>query len=116
MPEIDGTSILTEPILEPANGAIDDRFRRLVMRWKQDTEFSSSVTEMSMHPAYQQIIGMGPPVLPLLFRELATSPDHWFWALAVITGTDPVRAASRGNLDEMTAAWLAWGREHGHVT
>jgi len=67
-----------------------------------------------MHPAYQQIIGMGNPVVPLLLSELETTPDHWFWALNAITGADPVPEADRGIMEKMTKAWLKWGAEHGY--
>lgn len=89
------------------------RFRQLAERWKRDTEFCSSLTEMAVHPAYQQIIGMGRTAIPLLLEELRHQPDHWFWALSAITGVDPVPPSARGNVPLMTNAWLQWGREHG---
>lgn len=70
---------------------------------------------MAMHPAYQQIIGMGPVAIPLLLRELQKSPDHWFWALKAITDVDPVPASERGRQKQMAAAWLRWGKEHGYL-
>ncbi len=68
---------------------------------------------MAMHPAYQQIIGMGDAALPFIFQELRRDPDHWFWALKAITGEDPVAASDRGQLDKMTTAWLDWAGRHG---
>ena len=76
--------------------------------------FTSFVTDMVLHPAYQQIIGLGPRAVPLLLCELAREPDHWFWALKAITGEDPVPPCSRGKLGEMTRAWLAWGKTQGY--
>jgi hypothetical protein len=35
-------------------------------------------------------------------------------ALHAITGANPVPPASRGNLQEMADAWLAWGLEKGY--
>ncbi|HLQ46577.1 MAG TPA: hypothetical protein VK137_17670, partial [Planctomycetaceae bacterium] len=32
-------------------------FARLTQEWRTATEFSSSLTEMSAHPAYQRIVG-----------------------------------------------------------
>lgn len=66
-----------------------------------------------MHPAYQRIIGMGPAALPLILREMERRPDHWFWALQAITGTDPVTVGARGNMRGMAAAWVAWGKDNG---
>lgn len=67
-----------------------------------------------MHSAYQQIIGLGPAVVPLLLAELDREPDHWFWALKAITGADPLPPDGRGRVGEMTQAWLRWGREQGY--
>ena len=67
-----------------------------------------------MHPAYQEIIGMGKGVISLLLAELRREPDDWFWALHALTGATPVPPTSRGNLREMTEAWLQWGLEKGY--
>ena len=63
-----------------------------------------------MHPAYQEIIGMGWEVVSTLLRELESEPDHWFWALSAITGEDPVANGDRGDILEMAQSWLEWGR------
>jgi hypothetical protein len=95
--------------------ALEARFRALVDRWKAERGHTSSVQEMAMHPAYQQIIGLGEPVLPLLLREMQQNPSHWTWALRSITGENPVPPESRGKVDEMAAAWTKWGRERGYL-
>ena len=93
----------------------EQEFLRLVQQWRAETEFSSSLTEMAAHPAYQRIIGMGRLALPMIFRELAAEPDHWFWALKAITGGDPVPPAHRGNIEMMADDWLTWGKSRGYV-
>ena len=70
---------------------------------------------MAMHPDYQQIIGMGAAVLPILLRELQREPDHWFWALRSIAGMNPVPEADQGDVAKMAADWIVWGRERGIV-
>ena len=92
-----------------------ERFARLAAQWRSETAMLSSVTEMAMHPAYQAIIGLGPEVVPLLIRDLAGQPSHWFWALKAITGIDPVAPADRGNVKKMIDAWLEWGTEQGYL-
>src|SRR3972149_3726067 len=47
------------------------RFQELVSTWKRETSLTTSVLEMAMHPAYQQIIGMGPIDVPLILNQLA---------------------------------------------
>jgi hypothetical protein len=70
---------------------------------------------MVAHPAYQAIITLGPPVIPLLLQDLQREPAHWFEALKAITGEDPVAPADWGRIPAMTAAWLSWGRARGLI-
>ena len=89
-------------------------FEMLKEEWINGRQRGSDLLEMVMHPAYQRIIGMGPSAVPLILRELKRKPDHWFWALHAITGSNPVPKESQGNLREMAAAWLDWGQKRGH--
>ena len=82
---------------------------------ERQQEFARLTQEWRTHPASQRIVGMGCLALPMIFRELASEPDHWFWALKAITGCDPVPPSHRGNIDWMAADWLAWGRSRGYV-
>src|ERR1700730_3709463 len=92
----------------------EQRFLDLVALWKRERGPYSSSARLAEHPAYQQIIAMGPEVIPLLLRELEREPDHWFRALHGLTGADPVPPESRGKVREMAEAWLSWGREQGY--
>ncbi|MBW4601031.1 MAG: hypothetical protein KME29_15905 [Calothrix sp. FI2-JRJ7] len=38
---------------------LEANFTKLVNQWRQETRGMSSTDEMSMHPTYQNIIGMG---------------------------------------------------------
>ena len=93
----------------------NDSFNRelldLADRWTRETAALSSITEKATHPAYQQIIGIGPRAVPFLLRQLRDGGGHWFWALKSITRQDPVPADARGNMHAMTKAWLDWGRK-----
>ena len=88
------------------------RFERLADQWVEETQFISSSTALILNGAYQQIIGMGEAVLPLIFKRLETQGGHWFWALKHITGEDPLSPDDAGNYAKMREAWLTWGREH----
>lgn len=91
------------------------RFATLAARWHDETAVLSSVSQMAMHPAYQEVIGMGQTAVPLILRELQKKPDHWFWALRAITGEDPIGLEERGKVRAMAAAWIQWGTGHGHL-
>jgi hypothetical protein len=101
------------PPSEPTE-SVEDRFRRLAAVWRAETAYVSSSSEIVAHPAFQEIVGMGPAVIPLLLRELASRTGHWPRALRRITGTDPVPPADRGDIDKAAEAWLRWGKEHGY--
>lgn len=98
---------------DPGHGRIRDRFERLALAWEQEAKLMASPVEMAMLPAYQEIVGMGPAAVPLILKRLESNPDHWFWALRAITGTNPVRPEDAGTVDAMARAWIEWGREQG---
>ncbi len=91
------------------------KFLELKSRWEAETAILSSITSIAMHPAYQQIIGMGLNAIPLILEEMKEKPGHWFWALKSITGKDPVLPEQRGRIKEMTKAWLNWGKEQDYI-
>jgi hypothetical protein len=93
---------------------LEAEFNSLAEEWRAETGMLSLVTQKSMHPAYQKIIGMGQPVVPLILRDLEQKPDHWFWALRAITGDNPVKSEQRGRMKMMAQAWIEWGKEHGY--
>jgi hypothetical protein len=94
--------------------SLRQRFDELVACWKRERGPHSSSARLTSHPAYQEIIKLGPAVVPLLLQELERAPDHWFRALHLLTGADPVREASQGKVREMADTWLRWGRANGY--
>ena len=92
------------------------KFYRLKSQWEAETAFLPSISDIAMHPAYQQIIGLGSVAVPLILQEMKKEPGHWFWALKSITGEDPVPPGHRGRINAMTEDWLLWGKEHGYIS
>lgn len=92
-----------------------EKFRRLADRWSDETQLVSSLTEIVLHPAYQQVIGMGEAAVPLILNELQDDPAPWFWALQSITGENPVPEDDAGQFRKMADAWLRWGRIRGYL-
>ena len=88
-------------------------FRQLADEWYEATAGLSFIQKKIAHPAYYQIIGLGPEVVPLLLRELRTSRSHWFWALHSITRENPVRPGA--DLDQSIEDWLTWGKTRGLI-
>src|SRR5438067_219811 len=98
----------------PTTETLEQRVRQLLQRWRAETAYLSSSTRITAHPAYQELIALGPPVLPFLLRDLEQSEDgHLSLALATITGARPVSPEDRGQIRKVAAAWLGWARENG---
>lgn len=116
---LDNISTNWRKIIEPEAFAkkteLEKTFYQLVDQWKTETRGISSTEKLSMHSAYQQIIGMGSEVIPMLLRELEKNSGRWFWALKSITREDPVLPEQRGKTKEMIEAWLNWGRKKGYI-
>ena len=99
----------------PAAETIEQRVVRLLGRWRAETAYQSSSTQISGHPAYQELIALGTAALPFLFRDLEQTGDgHLSKALTAITGAHPVPAEDRGKIRNVAEAWLRWARENGH--
>lgn len=91
-------------------------FDEMASQWKRETRHLSSINAIAMHPDYQRIISFGPEALPFICRSLKKKPDHWFWALAAITGENPVREEDAGDIDKMMKAWLELAYERGWIS
>ena len=93
---------------------MEGRFRELLARWRRETRHLSSVNAICTHEAYQQIIGLGTPALPLILNELERRPGQWFWALRAITGVAP-KGVKAGDVRAMARYWTNWGRANGYL-
>jgi GAF domain-containing protein len=95
---------------------IKSKFNNLATTWKDETRTFPILLDRFIHPTYQNIIGLGKEVVPLLIEELMSDkPDYWFWALEAIVGDTPVRSEQDGRIQEMINAWVKWGKDHGYV-
>ena len=104
----------TVPAKRTPAESVEEKFRRLAAVWTSETAYVSSTSDLVAHPAFQEIVGMGPAVIPLLLRELEKGAGHWHRALRRVAGVDPVAPADRGNLPKSAEAWLRWGKEQGY--
>jgi hypothetical protein len=95
-------------------GSVAEQFRHLAATWHRETDLLSSVSAASSHPAYQEIIGLGSAVVPLLLRDMEHHETHWFSALRQLTNADPVPASEAGHIPKMVYAWLRWAKDQGY--
>ncbi len=105
--------LIENPAQAGADKRLEDEFNRLAAVWYQETGMLSMVHKMTMHPAYQRIIGMGEKALPYIFRELRKGKSHWLWALCAITGEDAAKSGE--NVKQAAASWMNWGEKHGYL-
>ena len=98
----------------PPKETVEARFRRLALDWERAAGHLSSMTAASENPAYQEIISLGPDVVPFLLRDLEDNETHWFIALRKITGANPIPQTAAGNIPKMVAAWLCWAKDNGY--
>lgn len=94
---------------------LDERFRELAAEWQSETAGLSSPRAIAGHPAYLEIIALGRPALPLIFRELKHHGGCWYPALRALTGANPVPDSAGGDRAGKDAAWLRWGQENGYA-
>ena len=101
-----------EAAVEPADR---ERFQRLADQWENETVLLSTSDQATEHPAYQSIVSMGEPAVPLILERMHSQGGHWFHALHDITHADPVKPDDRGNVEAMQASWQEWGERNGYA-
>ncbi len=92
--------------------ALRGKFEQLAQQWVSDTMFCSSSHDIVMHWAYQQVIGLGRKVVPLIYERMVVGDLHWTWALSAILGENP--AANIYSPRAATDVWIAWIDDHNH--
>jgi len=88
------------------------RFRILAEKWKEQSRFFSFAQDRFRSEVYEEILKMGPDVLPFIVRDLEQSPGWWFHALKTLSGENPVPKEHQGNIHLMTQDWLQWAKRH----
>jgi len=92
----------------------EERFEILAARWLEETRYLSNLSVIVDHPAYQEIISMGQPAVPLMLKRLKNSHEHWFYALFTITGEDHAKGIY--TVKEAAEAWVKWGLQEGLIS
>lgn len=87
-------------------------FLALKDRWKEETVFVSSATDLISNSAYREIISLGKVAVPWIIRELRKKNDHWFYALEKITGENPIEKKNIGLVEKMSENWISWAEKN----
>ena len=104
---------VSEDVRETADTQVE--FDRLAAEWKRETAHMSSPSEIAVHRAYLEIIGMGKATIPMILRDLRKTRSQWFLALSSIAREVPIRQSDRGDIEAMTRAWLRWGKQRQYI-
>jgi len=98
---------------------IKERFDELKIMWLEETKNYSRITHIIGHPCYEDIIDMGPAVLPFIIEELRdglkSNPPiihNWFFALQKLTNDNPIHSSEWGDLKKMAQRWVDWAEEN----
>ncbi|MCI0639047.1 MAG: hypothetical protein L0Y72_20660 [Gemmataceae bacterium] len=95
--------------------SIEQHVLNLLKRWREQTAYLSSSTSLTGHPAYLDLIALGPVALPFLFRDMEQSGDgHLSKALTLITGAHPIPPEERGHVRKIADTWLRWAKDNGY--
>jgi len=92
------------------NDAVRDKFLVLAEQWRNETGHKSKFYNSYMNKNYQKIMVLGADVVPVILEELQKEPDHWFWALEIISGENPVEDNHVGQFELMVNDWIEWGK------
>ena len=110
------TNALTKSEIRISGKDLEAEFQELANQWRHDTGHFSFVGQMITHPAYQSILAMGEPAIPLILKELQSGPYHWFHALSIISGESPhIPNEDRGRIRAISKIWIEWGRMKGYI-
>jgi len=80
-------------------------------KWKAETSHLSYIAQRINHPEYRKILSMGTTAVPYILEELERDTDHWFHALALLTGENPIPRDFKGTVKDAARLWIRWGRE-----
>jgi hypothetical protein len=94
---------------------VEDNVNHLAEKWLSERPRGIDVGESIEAPEYQEIINLGYRAIRPLLLLMRKKPDHWFYALNVITGENPVPPDSEGRIADMASAWIKWGKQRGYL-
>src|SRR5437588_12160410 len=110
-----GGAAMTPDPATPTAESVEQQVVHLLERWRDETAYLSDSTRITGHPAYQELIALGPAALPFLFHDLEQTKDgHLSKALTAITGAQPLRAEESGQMRKIAERWLRWAKDNGY--
>jgi hypothetical protein len=97
-----------------SNSDIESTFECFYNEWYEETKYLSS-SKIFENKYYKKIISMGMDIVPVMINKLKESPEHFFVALAKITGKNPVKSENKGKINKMAEDWIVWWEQNKNV-
>jgi hypothetical protein len=104
----------SEPIPPVVVNSVEAVFNRLYTQWREREKFNSFIGASS-DTGYEEMVQLGPAVVPYMIDRLKREAAHLFVALNRITGVDPVKKEHAGNTKKMAEDWIQWWEETGRA-
>lgn len=95
---------------------IEDTFNVLYDNWYRETLMEQDWAKVRLNIHYQQIIGLGTPALPYIFKALLDGESRMSWALRCIARENPAENIDSGKRSAIRMAWIDWGFKNKHIT
>lgn len=92
-----------------------DDFNALSRAWKKETAHFSTLYHVTTNSNYLRIIKHGWQAVPYILKDLQKAPEHWYFALKLITEQDPVPIEDKSNIKKIREHWLNWGKAEGYL-
>jgi hypothetical protein len=90
------------------------QFQALANAWTQHCQrvrFSSQLEHYLDHPAYHQLVALGPPAIPFIMERYQADPLPWGFVLQAITGIPMIADPNDFSPAEVKQNWLRWWHE-----
>ncbi len=95
---------------------LEDRFNQLFDEWKAETGYFSMLPLVCGHPNFQQLVAMGEPVAPLIYKKIVEGSGifgtgEMLWQ---IFEEGPNFGQVANNMDKVEVLWLRWLEAKGY--
>lgn len=93
---------------------LEQRFEEQASLWEAHLDAeraSSNPFSKIQHPAFEDIVALGEPAVPLIIERYRNGSAFWGAALARITGIEEHGDGVTGNVKQTRQRWLAWWEE-----
>lgn len=105
----------TDVRINRCESELESEFYKHLHAWKKETRYHSSTKILFDNEHYQHIIDMGLEVVPVILEYIRETPDHFSYALMLITGENPCLPENAGKTKEQCQSWIRWGIEKGLI-